>query len=123
LDKFPEAFQRFEQQVETKNIQTFAQLVLVFRSWSGERWKVSPKMVKALAIQAQRLGIPLPKPVYRGKPTKLVVRVPSVPTGIIISEEKTWRWELITVKGKPQDRYRDLRTGRFISKTVTGVRT
>ena len=29
---------------------------------------------------------------------------------------RTWRHETVTVRGKPQVRYRDLKTGRFIKK-------
>jgi len=28
----------------------------------------------------------------------------------------TWRYEVVTVRGGSQDRYRDLKTGRFIRK-------
>jgi len=28
----------------------------------------------------------------------------------------TWKYETVTVKGKSQDRYRDLKTGRLIKK-------
>jgi len=31
-------------------------------------------------------------------------------------EAKTWRFEWVEVKGRPQMRYRDVNTGRFIRK-------
>jgi len=31
-------------------------------------------------------------------------------------EPRTWRFEKVTVRNKPQNRYRDLKTGRFIKK-------
>jgi hypothetical protein len=58
MDKFPEAFRRFEQKVDTDNIETWKQLQLVFGSWAGGKWKPTCKQTDALYIQAKRLGIP-----------------------------------------------------------------
>lgn len=58
---------------------------------------------RALAVEARRLGIPV-----------FVERIPVARfhgrTAV------TWRHEVVTVKGKSQVRYRDLKTGRFIKK-------
>jgi len=58
---------------------------------------------RALANEAHRLGIPV-----------FVERRP-----VAFSQGRTavtWRHETVTVKGKSQTRYRDLKTGRFIKK-------
>jgi len=58
---------------------------------------------RALTVEARRLGIPVyieRRPVARFHGRKAV----------------TWRQEIVIVKGKSQNRYRDLKTGRFIKK-------
>ena len=57
----------------------------------------------ALAVEASRLGIP--------------VFVERTPVARVYGRTAvTWRHEVVTVKGKSQVRYRDLKTGRFIKK-------
>lgn len=58
---------------------------------------------EALAVEARRLGIPAF--VERRPVARFYGRI-----------AVTWRHEVVTVKGKSQVRYRDLRTGRFIKK-------
>ena len=58
---------------------------------------------RALAVEAQKIGIPV-----------FVERRP-----VAWSHGRTtvtWRHEVVTVKGNSQVRYRDLKTGRFIKK-------
>src|SRR5208283_5103853 len=57
MDKFPEAFRRFEDRVSTRNIKTFEQLTLAFSSWAGSKWRDTDRQNDALAIQAGKLGI------------------------------------------------------------------
>lgn len=57
-DKFPEAFRRFENKVDTSNIETWRQLQLVFASWAGGKWRPTWRQTDALHVQARRLGIP-----------------------------------------------------------------
>lgn len=97
MDRFPEAFRRFEEVVDVDRIKSFRQLTLAFSLWAGEKWKDTWKQREALRVEAERLGIVQPE-----RP------VPS----------KTWRFEWVEVKGKPQIRYRDLKTGRFIKKPL-----
>lgn len=59
MDKFPEAFERFEKDVNVNKIESFKQLELEFESWSGKKWKGTSKQVRALEREARRLGIPL----------------------------------------------------------------
>jgi len=57
MDKFPEAFRRFEDRVSTRNIKTFEQLTLAFSGWAGSKWRDTDRQNDALAIQAGKLGI------------------------------------------------------------------
>ena len=59
MDKFPEAFKRFEQVVDTRRIDSFSQLRLEFGLWAGRRWKDTSKQRYALAREAQEQGIPV----------------------------------------------------------------
>ncbi len=58
-DKFPEAFERFEERVDTRNIRSFSQLKAAFSSWAGFKWIDSPKQHKALRDEARKLNIPI----------------------------------------------------------------
>lgn len=60
MDKFPEAFERFERTHNTKDIKSFDELRMAFDSWAGDRWRDSPRQLRALAHEARRLGIPVP---------------------------------------------------------------
>jgi hypothetical protein len=57
LDKFPEAFKRFEEVVDVSKIKSFQQLKLAFSHWAGKKWKETPLQVEALKREAFRLGI------------------------------------------------------------------
>lgn len=104
MDKFPEAFERFEEDVDVREIRSFRQLRLAFSFWAGYKWKETPRQIKALRVEARRVGVPVKAPrkpvtVYRAQPR--VVR--------------PYRVETITRRGKPATIYRDVETGRFIS--------
>jgi hypothetical protein len=57
LDKFPEAFKRFEEKVNTNKIETFKQLKLAFGSWAGRKWVPTWRQADALEREARKLGI------------------------------------------------------------------
>lgn len=59
MDKFPEAFERFERDVNVDKIETWKQLKLTFGSWAGDKWVPTGKQLEALAVQARKLGIPV----------------------------------------------------------------
>ena len=102
MDTFPEAFERFERVVSVDEIESFGQLRLAFEWFAGEKWKGSPLQISALAVEARKRGIPV----------TLEQEIQVAPSRMA----KSWRHEVITVKGHSQDRYRDLKTGRFIKK-------
>ena len=57
MDRFPEAFRRFEQVVDVSKIKSFQQLKLAFATWAGRKWKESPLQLQALRVQAERLRL------------------------------------------------------------------
>jgi hypothetical protein len=109
-DKFPEAFRRFEEVVDVRRIASFRQLELAFGSWAGQKWHGTYAQREALAVEARKHGIPIiieRRQFSYGGGTARVTTERKAPT---------WRHEVVTVKGHSQDRFRDLRTGRFIRK-------
>ncbi len=112
MDKFPEVFRRFEHYVVIGRLESYNQLTLAFRCWAGQRWKGTAMQWEALNREAKKLGFEVPRYHYqegRASWRRSYAReqYPNVPT---------WRQEVVSVKGKSQNRYRDLKTGRFIKK-------
>jgi len=104
LDKFPEAFRRFENVVDVERIRTLRELELAFGSWAGHKWKPTLRQSVALAYEARRLRIPI-------RP-----QVPSLFTQK--RETPTWRVEYIKVRGTARKIYRNTKTGQFIKTPV-----
>ena len=101
MDRFPEAFHRFEKDVDLRSFRSARELKYAFTHWAGKRWVDSYDQNKAFNIEAKKRGFDeriLPR---------YFVRPP-------ISRSQTWNRETVIVRGKPQVRYRDLKTGRFI---------
>lgn len=104
LDRFPEAFKRFESVVEVDSFRSYRELVYAFSRWSGKRWKGSHRQNLALLREGKRLGFKDAKSgLYFRRQPRVFVR-------------QAWRRETVAVGGRSQIRYRDLRTGRFIKK-------
>ena len=57
MDKFPEAFERFEEAVDVDKIRSFQELRDSFALWSGKNWKATRKQTEALWIEARKRGI------------------------------------------------------------------
>jgi hypothetical protein len=113
MDRFPEAFERFESDVYVDKFESYSQLLFAFQSWAGRNWNGTEKQWSAFNAQAERLGFDVPS----------FIREEVRESGLSGSyssggrqEAVTWRHEVVTVKGNSQDRYRDLKTGRFIRK-------
>ncbi len=102
-DRFPEAFRRFEKVVYVKRFKNYQQLAYAFNSWAGKRWRDTYKQNLALKREARKIGIDGEIPAYYRQ----------IQTGF---QKTTWKYETVKVKGKFQERYRDLKTGRFIRK-------
>ena len=56
VDRFPEAFRRFEEVVDVDDIESYAQLRRSFAYWAGKRWRDSYMQNRALKKQGKRLG-------------------------------------------------------------------
>jgi hypothetical protein len=70
MDKFPEAFRRFEETVDVDRIESFNELRAEFAMWAGRNWKNTASQNKALATEALRRGIPIAEGVKRHIPAK-----------------------------------------------------
>jgi len=104
MDRFPEAFERCERVVDVGKLRSYYELALAFQSWAGQKWKGSPRQWEAFDREAKRLGFsPYTSRVRDFERTKR-------------AEAVAWKFEVFNVRGKPQNRYRDQRTGRFIKK-------
>jgi hypothetical protein len=104
VDRFPEAFERFEQVVDIYSFRSYRELAYAFSHWAGGRWVGSYLQDLALRREAEKRGFRVARtPVYFEKQHRAFAT-------------RTWRHETVTVRGKSQDRYRDLSTGRFIKK-------
>jgi predicted glycosyltransferase involved in capsule biosynthesis len=112
MDRFPEAFRRFERDVDAGRFESYHQLTLAFRWWAGERWRGTSRQLEALNNEAENLGFNVPD-VYRE-----AIREKHY-TDFHDRARRTWKQEVVTVKGKAQNRYRDIKTGRFIPKPNT----
>jgi len=47
-DKFPEAFDRFEEEVDIDDTDSFDELLTQFEMWAGQKWKATPRQLQAL---------------------------------------------------------------------------
>ena len=103
MDRFPEAFHRFEKVVDLRSFRSGRELKYAFSHWAGRRWVDSYKQNVALRRETEK----------RGFVDSKLDRYSNQPQFIVI---KTWKQETISVRGKSQVRYRDLKTGRFIKK-------
>jgi hypothetical protein len=61
------AFERFEEDVDIREIRSFRELRLAFSFWAGKKWKETPRQIKALRVEAKRVGIPV-KRVRKARP-------------------------------------------------------
>ena len=104
MDRFPEAFRRFEKLVDMRSFKSYRELAYGFSHWANRRWVDSYRQNVALKREAERRGYRVTKiPAYSKRKPE-------------VSTKRTWRRETVTVRGRTQNRYRDLRTGRFIKR-------
>ena len=102
MDKFPEAFRRFEDHVDVGRFESYHQLTLAFRWWAGERWVGSHRQWEALNVEAENLGFDVPD--YVREELEGSRRV----------SRGFWRRETLNLRGRARSVYRDVKTGRFI---------
>ena len=109
MDKFPEAFKRSERVIDYSKFKNYREFVTGFRWWAGyPRWKGTAKQWQALNIEAGKRGFKVPEVYGYLKPTWQ--------SHVTDSKNRSWREEIITVRGSSRVRYRDVKTGRFIKK-------
>ena len=56
VDRFPEAFKRFEHVVDTDKFRNYRELAYSFSVWAGKNWRDSFKQNLALKREGQKLG-------------------------------------------------------------------
>ena len=113
-DKFPEAFERFEQVVAVNKIRSLRQLLVSFKLWAGANWRGSYLQMRAFLLQAQERNFFIDKKLRSLYHIPLPTPKKAIPIPPKVTLPKTWRRETVLVRGKPQIRYRSLVTGRFI---------
>jgi hypothetical protein len=109
VDRFPEAFRRFESDVDVGKFETYHQLTLSFRWWAGERWRGTHRQWEALNREAENLGF---NEHYGYREAIREKRY----TDFYSRGSSTWKRETVSIRGVAKTRYRDIRTGRFIKK-------
>ena len=109
-EAFQEAFDRMERETNSRECETLNELRLVAKSYFGSKWYPTNRQLYALKDEAKRRGYfdrfrekRVSRPWYAKRQPHSYAR-------------KKWRHETVTVRGKNQVRYRDLKTGRFIKK-------
>ena len=120
---FEEYLGRIEKKVYLEDLKSYAQFAAVIQNFSGERWAGSTKQVMALKDGAERRGFDTTLPAYIWKRDYARYYAKGVGSpyrrskaSTVQAKRKGWKRETVTVKGKSQIRYRDLKTGRFIKK-------
>jgi len=58
VDKFPEAFSRFERIMHAEKVENFRQLEMMFAEWAGSKWTPTSRQREALKIEASKRGFP-----------------------------------------------------------------
>ena len=56
MDKFPEAFKRFERVVDVDSFDSYKNMSYAFGHWAGKRWRDTYLQNRALATEGIRLG-------------------------------------------------------------------
>jgi hypothetical protein len=107
---FQEAFDRMERDTNSRECETLKELRLVAKSYFGSKWYPTNRQLYALKDEAKRRGY------FERFTEKRVSRPRYAQRQSYSYAKRTWRHENVTVRGKSQVRYRDLKTGRFIKK-------
>ncbi|TRZ53778.1 MAG: hypothetical protein D4S01_00655 [Dehalococcoidia bacterium] len=109
-EAFQEAFDRMERATNSRDCKTLDELRLVAESYFAGKWYPTNRQLEALKDEARRRGY------FQRLEGKKDVIYWYARRQHQISSRQTWRRETVTVRGKPQVRHRDLKTGRFIKK-------
>jgi hypothetical protein len=96
LDSFPEAFERFENDVDIGQFESYHQLTLAFRHWAGEKWRGTRLQWDALNDEAENLGFEPPDFIREELEDMRSSRY----------SRSSWRRETVNLKGKARSVYR-----------------
>ena len=107
---FEEAFDRLERYTNVRNCRSLDELRLVAESYFGDKWYPTERQLEALKDEARKRGYFERWESMRNE-NELPWYARRHPQ---VSVTRTFRREIVAVRGKPQVRHRDLRTGRFI---------
>ena len=110
-EAFQEAFDRMERATNSRDCKTLDELRLVAERYFAGKWYPTNRQLEALKDEARRRGYF--GEMGRKKERKSPFYVRKQPQ---VSIKKSWRHETVTVRGKSQVRYRDIKTGRFIKR-------
>ena len=118
VDRFPDAFDRFEERVDVDNLQSASELISSFSLFQG--YNATSKQIDGLRNESikRRLGFDwsLPKWVKK-KDYRIYYQSRFKDKGYRQAEKRrVYVKATFNVRGKTQTRYRDLKTGRFIRK-------
>jgi len=113
MDRFPEAFERFESDVDVRRLRSYSELLYSFQWWAGEKWRATRRQWEAFNREAENLGFDVPSFV---REEVLESRASGSYAYAHPQKVVSYRREVVSVRGKSQNRYRDLKTGRFVRK-------
>ena len=118
MDRFPEAFNRYKEVVDIDDLQSASELISSFSYWQG--YNPTSKQIDGLRIESKKRGLgidwSLPKWV-KIKDYRIYYQSRFKDKGFVQAEKRrVYVKATFNVRGKPQTRYRDLKTGRFIKK-------
>ena len=108
---FEEAFDRLERCTNARNTRNLRELVMVAEWYFGHKFHTD-RQYEALRIEAKRRGY-FERWALMEKQRELPWYAQRQPQ---VSTARRYRRETVSVRGKSQVRYRDLKTGRFIRK-------
>jgi hypothetical protein len=60
MDRFTEAFERFESDVYVDSFDSYSELLFAFQLWAGRNWKGTASQWRAFNAEAERLGFDVP---------------------------------------------------------------
>jgi hypothetical protein len=123
MDRFPEAFDRFERRVDTSSLESASELIRSFAYFASFRYTGTKKQLDAIRLESEKRGYSfdwsLPLWVKKRDYKRFYSRGYDRRAHVVYGKRETWRHETVLVKGKPQTRYRDLKTGRFTKKPMS----
>jgi len=80
MDRFPEAFERFESDVDIDRLRSYSELLYSFQWWAGQKWRGTARQWEAFNREVENLGLMFPassvkKCENRGVQVPILIRV------------------------------------------------